>query len=492
MAIVESLPITTLITKLAATTDSNSISFTDLKQELSKLDGNGTSYYHVSLKENDDLCILYYNDLPSSTTSTGPETEGAASVPSSIQEVNPDDDRVAIANSSRSYIFEKSSLKPIASQGNRIIYNAEANTILASTDFSKVVVQQCFEGTMILVFYHGSRWYVSTRRCLDAGDSVWVRNKSYLDMFNEAIQGKFTLDDLNNDLCYHFVLIHHRNKNIVTYDGLSQDYKEIFHILTTEKYTLNEVPNHTINPSVRTVPEDHFSSISDLYNSLKTINDEMESSKKITIEGYILRVYQGEPYKSPFSILKLQTDIYQKLMKMKPNNSNINQSYLELYQKDKLVEFLPYFSKYNADILKRIHLSMKNLAKEMLDLYHCTRKKNNAGLYSSLSDTYKKVLYGLHGLYIEHRKLDFSKDIVANSPLSRSINVHDVYHYLKGQLQPFELRQLFLERSKLIEDPNCKTKYVFLNRNCIYTMTQFTLMFKDNVKGPTVATVLKA
>ena len=39
--------------------------------------------------------------------------------------------------------------------------------------------------------------------------------------------------------------------------------------------------------------------------------------------------------------------IYEKLIKLKPNNSNIHQSYLELFQKDKLNDFLPYFSKYN-------------------------------------------------------------------------------------------------------------------------------------------------
>ena len=44
--------------------------------------------------------------------------------------------------------------------------------------------------------------------------------------------------------------------------------------------------------------------------------------KKVTNEGFILKYYTGEPFKSPFVILKLQTELYQKITTMKPNRSN--------------------------------------------------------------------------------------------------------------------------------------------------------------------------
>ncbi|GAG63299.1 unnamed protein product [marine sediment metagenome] len=58
--------------------------------------------------------------------------------------------------------------------------------------------------------------------------------------------------------------------------------------------------------------------------------------------------------------------------------------------------------------------------------------------------------------------------------MTKSINVHDVYHYIKS-LPTNELRQLFYERMHYMLDNKANT---FLNRNCIYTTAQSTLMFK--------------
>ena len=58
--------------------------------------------------------------------------------------------------------------------------------------------------------------------------------------------------------------------------------------------------------------------------------------------------------------------------------------------------------------------------------------------------------------------------------LSKSINVHDVYHFLKN-LPAHELRQIYYERSLLLTNKLS----TFLNKTCIYTMTQSTLMFRD-------------
>jgi hypothetical protein len=157
---------------------------------------------------------------------------------------------------------------------------------------------------------------------------------------------------------------------------------------------------------------------------------------------------------------------------MKPNNNNIHQSYLELYQTDKLMEFVPYFTKYSTEIIKRIHTSMKNMAKEILDLYHSTRKKKNGQVYAKLTDQYKKVLYDLHGIYIQQRRDDFVDGEQDSDKIAKSINVHNVYHYIKS-LPPRELRQLYFDRTKLMEDD----ANTFINKNCIYTKTQCTLMF---------------
>jgi hypothetical protein len=456
MNICDTLPIKKLIKKLSCAKKSP-INFNELKTELTRKN-NDKPIYYINIKEDDSLAIIYYNDLPTSN-------------------IDRDEFAICLEQSCRSCIIDKSTLNIIASQFNKIIYNNETKEYLADKDWSNVVVQKCYEGTLLLVYNHNETWYVSTRRCLNSDESTWIKNKSYHEMFMEAINGKIELDELDKNLCYHFVLIHHKNKNIVNYSELDDNYAELYHTLTTTKNTLNEV-ECVIEKGIKNVQKETFGNFDELINSIQNINSHDECHRIITTEGYIIRIYEGVPHKSPFKIAKLQTPLYQSIVKLKPNNSNIHQSYLELYQTDLLNEFLPYSTKFNNDIIQRMHSSMKNVSKEILDLYHSTRQKKNINIYMSLTEQYRKILYGLHGLYIEHRKQDFVNNDKSSHEiqLPRSINVHDVYHYIKN-LTPRELRQIFFERLILLENP----KNTFLNRKCMYSIMQSTLMF-GNIK----------
>lgn len=429
------------------TSTNNIVTFEDIKTEFKKKDNNGECMYHIGIKESDDLLILYHNDAITSDDNFIKELE----------------------ISCRSLILDKTSLKIIASQFNKISYNDEAVRLLENICWNNITIQKCYEGTTLIVFNHNNKWHVSTRRCINSEKSSWVKNKSYREMFDEAMDGKFIFEDLDESLCYHFVLVHYRNRNIIDYSSFGNDYKELFHILTTKKYTLDVVERKINN--INYIDICSFPDLSSLLRNLKSISQQNEYNHKITTEGYVLRVYDNDEHTGKFTVFKLQTDIYQKLIKIKPNNSNIHQVYLELYQTDLLVHFLPYFTKYSIEITKRLHSSMRTVAKEILNIYHSTRLKKNPDIYNDLNDQYKKILYGLHGLYMQYRKTEFIDNDTGK--ITKSINVHDVYNYLK-QLPPCELRQIFYERMLLLD--NCvKT---LLITDCIYTKTQSTLMFQ--------------
>ena len=451
--IIKNLPIISFIEQLHDTKGSQ-ITFDELKGELLKKNENSDGQkYNISLKEDDNLFMLYYNSSKNESS---------------------DDFAIKLENSCRSIILDKKILKPIVTQYNKIIYNADSIDFLKTKDWNQVVVQKCYEGTLITIFHHMDKWYVTTRRCLNAQESSWIKNNSYYDMFIDAMTGKFTFDELNKNHCYHFILVHHKNRNIVAYNNtLGKDYKELFHILTTEKYSLDEI-NYKINDKVKYIENEQFNNLDDLLSELNKLNELDKKYIKITSEGYVLKYYIGELFKSPFITLKIQTEIYDTIMKIKPNNSNIYQCFLELYQKNKLNDFLPYFTKYSNDVTKRIHISMQNISKELLDLYHLTRNKQNEEIYNKLSDQYKKCLYEIHGIYIKNRKGDFQEGVDKKQiGTTRSINVFDVYHYLKGT-PTNELRQLYYDRINMLENPLFK----FINKTCINTMTQSTLMFK--------------
>lgn len=364
-----------------------------------------------------------------------------------------------IAKACRSVVID-SSMRPIFVQYNQIIYNDDAVKYITENNWNNMVVQKCIEGTFIVVFWHNEKWYITTRRCIDADNSVWIKNSSYHYLFMDAIDGKFTLNSLDKNNCYHFILVHHKNKNIVSYNGMN--YKNIYHVLTTEKYTLKEI-NYTINNSDHngTIKTEPFINVANLDQVLEKVGEQNELDskyKRITGEGYVIRHYLGEKFNSPFITLKLQTPIYQMITKLKPNMSNMYQCFLEMYQKDVLSECLPYFNVYGTDTIKRIHRSIVNQSKEVHNLYHLTRNKKNENIYNLLSGQYKKCLYDIHGLYLANKQ---------------KITISDVYNYLK-KLSPYELRQLYVDRHSLSEH-----NLSFIN-NCRDTKDQHNLMYPSN------------
>lgn len=453
----ETITVTKLIDDLRSV--NGNLTFDILREELKKKNDDGSPKYYLSMKDNDDLFILYYDNLPKINTILHSKYADQ------------------LEKNTRSCILEKDTLKIIATQFNRIIYNNDAKEFMKDKDWENIIIEKCYEGTILLVYNHKNKWYISTRRCLDASESTWVKNKSYEEMFYECINDKFKLDDLDKDNCYYFVLLHHKNKNIINYSqlGFGTLYNEVIHVMTTKKYTLEEI-DYDMNakkPEIMT-----FSNMDELLKSLDVISKDNEAKKTITMEGYIIKYYSGQVKKSQFTVLKLQTDIYQKLIKVKPNNSNMHQSYLELYQNDKLGEYLPYFSKYHSDIINRIDTSIKTLSQEVLDIYHGTRQKKNPEVYNALKDQYKKTIYGLHGLFINFRTPNFKKCKDKNKDKDknlRSITVHDVYHHLK-QLPSQQLRQLLYERTFMENDSMFEQ---FINKECLDITTLTTLMFQN-------------
>lgn len=419
--------------------------FQELENEIKAINENGEHKYHLSIKELDDLCIIY-NNAPVKNEHT--------------------DSILELENSLKSMIFEKDTLKPIASQNNVILYNKDAIDYLSTKNWKNVIITPCYEGTSIIVFNHNDKWYVSTRRCIDAKTSVWVHSMSYNDLFNETIANKFTFNELDKKYCYHFVIVHHQNKNIVSYEPeFGKKYKELIHIMTTEKYTLNEIEYKI--PNTIESRNQHFSCIDELLSELTNISSANEKSHVITTEGYVLKVYDGEINKSPFKVLKLQTAVYQMLNHIRPNNSNFHQCCLELYQKDQLNIYLPYFTKYVNNIKYRINKSFKTITREIFNLYHITRQRKNPHIYEKLPSSYKTVLYNIHGLFINDKKRNSDK----------TITIHDIYYYLKQTITAQNLRQIYYDRMKLIQN---NVDFPFINKTCIETMTQSTLMFVEN------------
>ncbi len=357
-------------------------------------------------------------------------------------------------NEIRNLIIEKSTLKVIATQFNNIIYNTDAISILNNLEnFDNVDIYECYEGTLIVVFYYNNKWYITTRRCLESNKSIWSNNMSYYDLFNEA--RKFDFDKLNKKYFYQFVLIHHKNRNIIDYSYLyEQDYKELVHIMTVDIDTMIEI-DYFIDGCIYPTKY-NFKTTDEMLNKLNEISENDKNSKRITSEGFVIKL-------NKFTTMKTQTDIYKHLFEMKPNNSNLYQIFVELYKNDNLNGFIEYFVDDPMFVIRKIHNSFKTICEEVLKLYYITRNKKNDKIYNSLKPSYKKMLYDIHGEYIRLKNLNKTKRI--------HITVHDVYKYLK-KMETYELNDIFYDRMCMTNDKLPMLRY---NNRCLNELT--TLMF---------------
>lgn len=376
-------------------------------------------------------------------------------------------------NLSKSFILDKKTMKPIVFEFNKTIYNNDAINFLQDKNWSNVVVNESYENHIVIVYNINDKWFISIKKDYD---KKYYKNISYREIFEDCIKDKFKYCELNKDYCYYFSLQHYKNKGLVQKTNYYNDilYKDIIHLFTLKKNSFEEV-NEKINYNVIKNNQIYFSNLSELLDDLAEISEENENKKKLSTEGYMIRYYLGEVYNSEFILLKIQTSIYQEIYNLLPKNTkNLHMMYLQLYQKDKLIDYLPYFTKYNTDIIRRINNSMRNIAQELLNLYHGTRHQNNPDIYGNLKENYKKVLYDLHGIFISYRKpkyINGNEKHISN----RSITVHDVYHYLKSS-NLSHLKNIYIERNELLETDFFD---LFLNRDDLDTLTLTTLLFQN-------------
>lgn len=350
-----------------------------------------------------------------------------------------------IDDATKSLVIDKNKLSIMVSQFNKLMYNKETIDFLAGKDWKNIKIKYCYEGTMMLVFFAYGKWYVCTRKCLDAKTSFWIKNESYYDLFMDAIDGKFKLEDLNSDYCYHFILLHHKNRNIVNYTQFGKYYKNVALAMTTKTGTLERV-DAFVNDKIIYPQTLEFENISEVMKLVERISVLNVNEKRITTEGVIIEHSEN----GILTLLKIQTPIYSYVASIKPNVSNLDAMFLELYQKNKLVEISPYFTDNSREVVNRIHTSMMAMSNELLNIYHITRSHKNENLYELLPSSYKCTLYALHGKFIQKR--EHEKNKISELGDHKSITIHDVYNCLKA-VESYYLRTLFVERLDLIEDP---------------------------------------
>ena len=260
------------------------------------------------------------------------------------------------------------------------------------------IITECYEGTMLSLFYYKDKWILSNRKSINSKNSI-INNKSYFDLFEDVIinSGYESFNSFTNILdesqSYYFNLIHHLNKNIIDYSNkFGINYKYLC-LSSVKDHNLNELDIHNLYLSFLS----NYIFISKPIESLdKIINDnyKMKYNYKPVREGIIIKTWNYQYNK--YNLYKLLFKNYEYFLALEYNN-NLYNGLLYLYQNNELNKYLKYnpifslINSYNSkDVINNL---FKVLTSEILEIFKIIINSNK--LHKLLPYEYKNLIFEL-------------------------------------------------------------------------------------------------
>lgn len=421
---------------------------------------------------------------------------------------------------SRSVILSNSTHKVICYTCPTPIYNMDAVQYLWRNQDKPRETYVCYEGSLISLFNYNNKWYVASRRNIynQPNDKIPTQDQSPNNDNNDINTGgqyKMFMEILNNDnyktideftdkldkkYSYHFVLIHHKNDNIVNYKNkFGDEYKKLCFIFARDSDNQNEVNPETTNATF----------ISDNIFYPQKI-DETETQQFISNLSNINFINQPEHegiiIKINNNILKLQSSAYQ-FHKAIGSEKNMFRGFLSLYQNNSLKNFFnsetmkfkkivnPLNPSESFDTIGIIDALFKVITSELYYLFYTLWNDKgehlNKELYNKMPKEYKDMLFHIRGIYFANK----AKHIVMNNDIDNNIlKMKDVYNFIKSvDTHTFEkfirCRKLMLNWVRVEQSENTTTfnttlhqcEKVFYKLSAIYTTKLFPEIMPDDL-----------
>jgi len=365
----------------------------------------------------------------------------------------------------------KNTFNPIISFSNNTIYDNGAIDILSKVDWNLLEITEYDVNSLFVILFNVNNiWYISYDEIITKLDNI---DNTIVRIFKNSLdESEIKLDELNIELTYHLMLTHPLLSKITQHDN-----KFITLLWTCDK-KINLVDQNT--PFDKKLK--FFSCLDELLISVEMECNNDILNKSLTFGGYYIKVPYLFNNKTQYMCCVIRSNLLKHILTILPKNENKYINYLELYQKNELSDVITYLHKYPNDVIRRINMATRTLSKEILNIYHLTRKKQNFVLYTNLTQKFKKVLFELHKIYVtqKHAELKQTKDGIQLIE-KKSISVDVVYDYLKS-IYITDLVQIFNDRKNIINILS-EEKYDLtniFNLNDMYMITQIELMFSKN------------
>lgn len=431
-----------------------------------------------------------------------------------------------LAKECRSLVLDRDTLEIVSYSCNDPICNSDAkHYLLNQEDQPQQTIIQCYEGTLMHVFFHNGTAYNSTTKNLYSQESVWKGEKSHNQMFQECISKlgitDFT-DKLSKNHCYYFILMHHENINVVDYTSrFGEGYARLALAIVRDQKTQEEIDIY--NPEVLStvfptefIGEDKII-LPEVYPDMTSLEEE-NNKGHISIpaknEGLLIKVFNNKTNKH--LILKFQTTDYQ-FGQAVGSNTNIFLALLWLYQQNNLAHFLQNFKNFETfrkienpnnkkeffDTIGMVDAVFKVLTSEAYELLKIlwdikTGSHKNVELYKYLPKEMKDLMFAIRGIYFKKKAeyINNKKNTTNGAKVARCVlKISDIYDLMKSyDISKLEgllkVRRLMINLVNQEKDNQIIQKYKPVSSKCdkvllklaaIYTTKMFPELGPDDV-----------
>lgn len=324
----------------------------------------------------------------------------------------------------RGVVIEKSSGQVIVSSfGYTDIYTPkefeEIQKILV--DLSEWEFSYSIEATLLRIFNHNDKWYLSTHKKLDANKSRWSCKKTFGELFKIALSKKFDKNYhdvmdwfyslLDPNKVYFFLLKSNYENRIVCQYNYKQEsiiYLGFFDkgvFIKLNKEILIDEFNSFERPK-----EVQINSIIDLINKIETLNH-------FDYQG-IIAINKNNPKQ-----IKILNSEYNKYFQIRGNNPNLRFRYLELRNDDEKLKLLYYLYPKSADIFDQYEDILLKISRMIYHFYVSRYIKNQ---FITLPREEFLLMKKCHEWYLSDRKNNriFSKKVLELMAEEPPINLY--------------------------------------------------------------------
>ena len=284
-----------------------------------------------------------------------------------------------------------------------------------------LVAQEFVEGTMINAFWDtnvglAGGWEISTRNTVGATSSFFkgANRKTFRDMFLEAAKEvNLSLDKLNKDLCYSFVLQHPENRIVVPFKKPDLYLVALYNIKIIDgntmvmSYPMSDLKNFDWGPAAIKFPEIYewntYTELIEKYASMNT---------SYSTVGVV--VYNNLTCER----MKIRNPVYEQVRNLRGNQPKLQYQYLSLRKEGKVADFLKFYPENKKEFSAfrdQVHLFTSTL---FANYVSCYIKKEKP--LKEFSDQYRTHMFNIHKIYMD--ELREKKFFVTNTTVINYVN----------------------------------------------------------------------